>query len=390
MCIKNYNYLIKKVPDFKDDLLKLCKKDQYNIMLNYHIGDTFVTMSFYKELQESLQKPIHFFVNPSQEIVMKLYNYKNYTIINLDNFINPYIKKYFKNKIKYEYFKFTVFEHFFKDELCLNIPILISSNRILCSNIIKQYGKSKNFLQGWAYQLGLNIEKVDFNINYPTLSEEAENKIKIIAPLNKIVLFAPEARSDYMFDKKFWNILAKKIMQQGFIIIENITNQENHIEGAINIDLKLEDVIALGYSCHSVFAIRSGLTDVLAGKGKDLYVLYRKERWNDGYYSFRKFFNIKDNNYPNEIILDEKLQPKLIWNNIDLLNNISKKLFYISYLEILKIHKLTEKLQKHWKKFIFPIRNKTSIVCWFIQPFSILFYIIKIIIKILLNFWRLF
>ena len=390
MCIKNYNYLIKKVPDFKDDLLKLCKKDQYNIMLNYHIGDTFVTMSFYKELQESLQKPIHFFVNPSQEIVMKLYNYKNYTIINLDNFINPYIKKYFKDKIKYEYFKFSVFEHFFKDELCLNIPILISSKRILCSNIIKQYGKSKNFLHELTYRLGLNIEKVDFNINYPTLSEEAENKIKIIAPLNKIVLFAPEARSDYMFDKKFWNILAKKIMQQGFIIIENITNQENHIEGAINIDLKLEDVIALGYSCHSVFAIRSGLTDVLAGKGKDLYVLYRKERWSNGFYSFRKFFNIKDNNYPNEIILDEKLQPKLIWNNIDLLNNISKKLFYISYLEILKIHKLTEKLQKHWKKFIFPIRNKTSIAYWFIQPFSILFYIIKIIIKVLLNFWKLF
>ena len=376
MYSKEFNKLIKKVPNFKGDLLKLCKKDQYNILLDTSLGDTFIRMSLNKELEKKLQKPIHFFVKPSQEIVMKLYNYENYTVVNLDGFVDPYVKEYFTNYVTYFQFKSNVFKYFLEKNIQIDFPIKPSVQTSLYEYMIEQYGKQHNFMHELAYQLGLNIEKVDFNINYPTLSEEAENKIKIIAPLNKIVLFAPEARSDYMFDKKFWNILAKKIMQQGFIIIENITNQENHIEGAINIDLKLEDVIALGYSCHSVFAIRSGLTDVLAGKGKDLYVLYRKERWNDGYYSFRKFFNIKDNNYPNEIILDKKLQPKLIWNNIDLLEGIAKRtLYYISYIESLKLKKLIKKLKKHTINFL---------QC-FTELFAILFYIIRIILRLLYN-----
>ena len=95
MNTKNYNDLFNKIPDFKNDLLKLCKKNQYNVVLNNHLGDTFTIMSFHKELKNKLKKPIHFLIQPSQEIVMELYKYKNYTVVDLNTFIDPYVKKYF-------------------------------------------------------------------------------------------------------------------------------------------------------------------------------------------------------------------------------------------------------------------------------------------------------
>lgn len=395
MNTKNCNDLFNKIPDFKNDLLKLCKKNQYNVVLNNHLGDTFTIMSFHKELKNKLKKPIHFLIQPSQEIVMELYKYKNYTVVDLNTFIDPYVKKYFKDKVSYVYFKISVFEYFLDKEPKLDVPFILSSNSDLFKHMIKEYGYQENFLHGWAYQIGLNIKKVDFKINCPSLSDKASKEIQKIAPLNKIVLIAPEAKSDYMLNKNVWNLITKKIMNLGYVVVENITDKKNHIDGAITLNLSLKDVIALGYACNSVFALRSGLCDVLSGKGKDLYVLYRKERWVNGYFSFQKYFNIKNNNYPNEIILDQNLKPKIIWNNINLLKNIPTKYLYKpSYLKILKIRKYVEKCHKHYSNFIKPFIELNHIfktfINWLLSFFKMLYYLGEIIIRILLNFWRLF
>ena len=53
----------------------------------------------------------------------------------------------------------------------------------------------------------------------------------------------------------------------------------------------------------------------------------------------------------------------------------------------LKIKKSIEKIKKHWRRFFLPLK---SFLKWLSEPFCILSYIIKIIIKIMLNFWRLF
>ena len=62
------------------------------------------------------------------------------------------------------------------------------------------------------------------------------------------------------------------------------------------------------------------------------------------------------------------------------------------YINKSKIKKLTrDKFKKHWKNFFQPVEKIVKrFFGWFGEFFAMLFYGIKIILKILLNFWKLF
>lgn len=76
--------------------------------------------------------------------------------------------------------------------------------------------------------------------------------------------------------------------------------------------------------------------------------------------------------------------------HIDQKNENIKNIYKNTFIKE-KIKKLLKKFKKHWKNFFQPMEKIVKrFFKWFGEFFAILFYGVKIIIKVLLNFWRLF
>lgn len=106
-------------------------------------------------------------------------------------------------------------------------------------------------------------------------SRQVEKKLASIAPLDKIVLFAPEANTAIEIPVEFWNIIAEHVHAQGYTVLVNSQKYRlAHGISAFDLGLSLEDVVALGLFCAGVFSLRSGLCDALVGAGDRLYAVY--------------------------------------------------------------------------------------------------------------------
>ena len=158
-----------------------------------------------------------------------------------------------------------------------------------------------------------------------------------IAPLNKIVLFAPEAATATEFSPEFWSIISKRVHQQGYKIIVNSKKYKiKHGISAFDLNLSLQDVIALGFSCAYVFSLRSGLCDVLVGARERLYAFY-PAMLHRGMNSLNKCFEPTPN--VNEIAVWHWKIDKVLWEDEDLTKPLQKhinKLRRKSIIEIVK------------------------------------------------------
>lgn len=324
------------VPNFYNEIKNICKSDQYNLILTYHMGDIFFTAYNYKCFEKKYNRPLHFIVRPSQEIVLKLLKIKNYTVFDFDRYIDPYLSNMFEDKTTYGYVKMMICENVLNTVPTIGEPFVVSikNNYYLEEMLCKHRNYPINFFHEWGLCLGFDnkAKKIDTKLDIPEISKNTREELERISSLNKIVVFAPETRSDTMFDVNFWNSLASSITKKGYSIIVNTTDRCFNIDGGIKIDMSFSDLVALCHHCHSVFSIRSGLCDILFQKGKNLYVFYTKGRWKSGrwgknkkkYISINNLFKLPRRNRVNEIIIDRKL-PKIMWNGIDLGQGLKKE-----------------------------------------------------------------
>lgn len=331
----DFTHLIEKVPNFALQLQKICKPNQFNLILTYHMGDVLFTAAHYHEFEKHFRHQLHFIVRPSQKVILDILNIKNYTICDFDKYIDPYISEQIDDKVTLGYVKIMIMENIFSDIPLLNIPFVvgIKNNNYLEKQLSKHKNYPINFFHEWSLCLGFDNKNIDklLNINIPKLSVKTLKEINKIADIKKIVILAPETRSDIMFDISFWNKLAEVIHKQGYTIILNTTDKDFNINYATKVDMNFSDLIALSYECDTVFSIRSGLCDILFKKGKNLYVFYTKERWNTkrwgrnkkNYISINKIFNLKGDKKVNEIVIGEK--KKIMWHGINLSDIIQHK-----------------------------------------------------------------
>ncbi len=315
------------IPGLKDELKRYFKKGYYNILLYMHLGDDFFRVSL-KENLENIYGKVHFIIKPSEEILMKLWKIDNYSIFDIDS----YIKNIFrdvdcKTDFLLDYYKCACIENTLPCEPNKEEVFILFPRNGFYSRYVSKLGRPKTIIN-WLNASAniLKKEKIKISkINYP---EPSKKLISLLQnhklSLEKIVLFAPEARSDDLINKKIWNKLAENIKKQGYIIIENIINKKNHISGAIDLNLNTEELIMLAMHCHSVFSIRSGLCDLIIGRKNNLYVLFSQERYNqiESRFGFKNVFEFSENNFPHEIILSKKNKPILIWNNVNIMKGI--------------------------------------------------------------------
>ena len=270
------------------DYQKLCKKDCYNFISPYGLGDTLMLCGFHKAWEEKNKGKIHFIIQPSHEIVMKMYGIKNYTLLKFE-------RKWFK-----EEFLTLGKQHPIPQigKPYVAHPEFIENKK----NILKKFNElNMNFIELYRHflelQKGVNFEKP---IYYPKMKQKFKNKIEKIAPLEKIVLFCPEAKSIKQLPKFFWENLAKEIRKKGMFIISNVNNTEEQIPETYDISMSLEEVISLALSCNHVYSLRSGLCDLIFKKGMNLTIYYDSE-------NTKKLYSLNDIFYNKKNIIKEKV-----------------------------------------------------------------------------------
>lgn len=315
------------IPELKIELSKLYKPGYYNILLYMHLGDDFFRAAMKDDL-EKLYGSIHFIIKPSDEILMKLWDIDCYTIFDVDKFLDNYIiNKTNISKYVFDYYRCACLENTISCEPNPNEVFILFPLRCNYNTYVRALGRPTtivNWLNAGANILKkskINIEK----LKYPVISETLQNKLDSKnLDINKIVLFAPETRSDDLLDIRFWNQLATNIENLGYTIVENVTYNENHIKGAINLNLTLEELVCLGMNCKSVFSIRSGLCDLLIGKRNNLYIFYSEERFKEIYHRFglKNIYDYRKKAQPREIVLSNNMNLYLEWNGVNIFKDI--------------------------------------------------------------------
>ena len=142
--------------------------------------------------------------------------------------------------------------------------------------------------------------------------------------LKKTVLILPEARSDELLKKEFWQILVKEIKSKGYTVIENIVNEQNHIDKCEHFDISLMELTAIAMNCYSVFSIRNGLCDIFAFLGRKLYVFWTRERFNccGELFDFEALYDFTNLEKPSEILLEQGQPCKILFDTDDIGKNI--------------------------------------------------------------------
>lgn len=312
--------MLSPIYDISYKINKLCKTGEYNLVLHKHLGDVFYAIGLKDEFERVYGKKLHFIVRPQHEFLMKMYGITNYSVVDLKAFEQFVLQSDFKYMppARHKSHKFDMLcKDLFPSIPLENIPFILDGD-VSSFFLFDHYWC---FL--WANNAGIN-ENFKFPIpkNKLPLQPKLRKKLNKIAPLNKIILFAPEAATATELAPEFWNIIADKVHEKGYKIIVNSKKYKiNYGICAFDLGMSLEDVVALGLNCAYVFSLRSGLCDALVGAGERLYAFYPamlRREMNSLTFPFAQETKV------HEILLEKWSISPIVWENIDLTPELQK------------------------------------------------------------------
>ncbi|MDE6886419.1 MAG: hypothetical protein K2P17_05230 [Helicobacteraceae bacterium] len=154
-------------------------------------------------------------------------------------------------------------------------PIPLQKIEIIKENILKMYLTLFNLSSNTILAKPINMPKINKNLI---------SKLHSIAPLEKIILFLPEARSMASMPLAIFRAKCAKLQESGYSIVLNLT-RENHFlfNGSYVLPLTLSEAIALALSCGGVVSMRSGFCDIIARDCKNLEIYYPNKEILDFY-----------------------------------------------------------------------------------------------------------
>ncbi|MDR1124224.1 MAG: glycosyltransferase family 9 protein [Elusimicrobiota bacterium] len=268
------SYNLNAVRELYSACANACRPDCYNLVLHKHLGDLVYQISAREYFEKKFGTPLCFIVPPKFEFLMQMFGVKDYSVVDFAPFFKQILAD---NDFKYmppfrhESHPVDMFmKSYFSALPHKGIPFICDSEM---TNLLLF---DRYFAYLWAANLELDEDlKFPLPQNAPAMSAAAKKALGAIAPLDKIVLFAPEAATAAEFAPEFWNIIAKRVRSHGYKIIVNSKKYKiKHGISAFDLDLSLSDIVALGLSCAYMFSLRSGLCDVFAAAGEKLYAFY--------------------------------------------------------------------------------------------------------------------
>ena len=337
---------------FYNEVKNLCKPDEYNLVLHKHLGDVFYAIGLKDEFERVYGKKLHFIVRPQYEFLMKLFGVDHYSVYDFKSFEKRVLQS------DWQYMPYASHESHKFDMLCkdafssvplLNIPFVIDGDL----NSFFLFNHYWCFL--WGHNMGLNIKNFKFAVpkNKLPIQPELLKKLKKVGPVDKIVLFAPEAATAIELPVEFWNIFADQAYKRGYKIIVNSKKYKiHHAVSAFDLGLSIEEVVALGLNCAYVFSVRSGLCDVLVGAGEKLYAFYPAmlaREMNSLKFPFAEETKV------HEFLLQKWRAMPVVWEGIDFTPDLQK------YINSIRINYIVEKIKCRFARK----KNKPGHAFWF-------------------------
>ena len=259
-------------------------KNVFYFVSPWGLGDTMIFCGLKNALEKSLGGKIHFIIKPSHSLIMKMFGITEYITATVQHSYphhspvlvalaaqNPYPVKgsiYVAHPEFHPRFAAMVYE------MQANLPHV-------------------RFLSWYKQFFGLP-EGTELHLPswYPPVSDDLKARFEKLGTdfrFDNTALFLPEATSVLGPDRIFWECLIREQKRKGMNVITNIVNQEKTplFKGIPNIDLSLEELVSFSLACKDVYALRSGICDLIFSKGNHLHIYYPTD-------AIHKIFNLKD------------------------------------------------------------------------------------------------
>ena len=231
------------------------QSEKYNIMLPAGLGDTRFMIQISQKLEKKLGGEIVFFIRPSHEIIFKMFSKSNYAVMqSMDCERDVFLHSWKNSKRKPE------------------IGRLFLGHWHFCDNL-------KNLYEYSMFQSYCKFWDIDFNESdylspsfFPGMPKNVLSK-KI--DYDKTVLLCPETLSGghaLYFD--LFKDISKTLKSKGYSVIANISNPKNNLPFAENMNMDLEDMIAVASNVKFIISARSGFCDIMAEKKEKLFIIY--------------------------------------------------------------------------------------------------------------------
>ena len=294
----------------------LCRGDCYNLVLHKHLGDIVNTLAAKACFEEHYGAKLRVLVRPQHEFLMAMYGVDDYAVLDIDGLVKRNVRLlaiYFGTR-KPSIAEVDQLENYLFQSLFACVPI--QGLPFVCENSTNDFfAFDQYWALRWAANMGIEDCRLALPACVPQLSREAAKALAAIAPLRRIVLFAPEAVTAEEFEPAFWDILADMVHGRGFTIVVNSDRiPVRHGVSAFALSLSLADVVALGHACAYVFSLRSGLCDALVSIGARLYAFYPAMLRREGYGLSRAYAGVPST--CEVCIADWKVDP-CQWEGID-------------------------------------------------------------------------
>lgn len=269
-----YDY--SSICNYVQEIESLCESSKYNLVLHKHLGDVFYAIASKKAFEEKYRKPLRFIVRPQHEFLMELFGVKDYSVYDLDKLAKKnasFKKDYFENRQP-----LTHEEDQLENEIFLAVFSCVPriGKPFVAENPINHFfSYNRYWCYRWIANMGID-EEIRFDV--PTidlpLSDTARKCVEELGALEKIVLFAPEAATAVELPPEWWAEIAEEVHKRGYKILVNSKRIKlPHGISTFDYGLSLRDVVSIGLKCQYVFALRSGLCDVLVGTQDRLYAI---------------------------------------------------------------------------------------------------------------------
>ena len=234
------------------------EKDTIYLCSLIAMGDTFIFAGLKKKFENALGHKIVFLIRKNYVISLQLYGIKDYIIVDDIDSYNKYSSL------------FSDFMECGKIYLCH--PVFHKKYHELYFSLRDNHTEIP-FLPWFLKFLGLPADTPLEPIKYipPVPTDLLET---IGAPIEKIVLFSPEANSVPPVDAQIWEEKAKELQAEGFTVVSNVILKDNAVKGTLFVPMTVEQAVALAFHCHAVYSLRSGFCDLIHPVGNRLTVFY--------------------------------------------------------------------------------------------------------------------
>jgi len=243
---------------FLNNLKQEIAPDKFNLISPYGYGDIMALCGFKEAIEDFYKAKVNFIIKQQHEIVMKLFNISDYSI---KAFTEDELEQIADKNPTMQIGKYFVAHPYFLDDN----HKLLNSFADLKIDFIKLFQKT--------------IALPDYSVwkepkNTPYITPSLEQKLSKIAPLEKIILFSPEAFSTKKINRRVLELEVERLFEKGFTVISSVLDKKEAIKGTVYLDLSMEESLAIGINCAGVYAVRSGFVDLILNYIDKMTVFY--------------------------------------------------------------------------------------------------------------------